>query len=410
MKLDKILFAAITIVSLAAVSSGQLSSKPITFKKDIFQYNLKDTLNKNAMGYQFVLIKDGQVVVDDFGGKARNNSDGNMPMSATTPQNIGSLQKFITGTAMLNLMVHRSPYSPSKENTLQQGLNTPIYSLFPKVWLDDIGNVEVRDITIRHLLQHRSGFDMQYAGDRTVMGYLKGGQIPSQLGKYEYANINFVLTGYLIPLYEHGSLAADYNVEFGKLVPLLEDSNIRDKLGDRFNQILFERIFNKMNPKINPSCDATNVMENTASYGYTSKDDHGHGEISSQEEKKGHCTGEGGYFMSARDLANYVAHVSSTDLIVNKEARDAMFTDNDDPNDRLVWALAHPDDWMKQHFNMPYVAWSNGIPAHHRSVILRLPQNYYLIIVTNTPDLDVVKLRDAGLDAFKAGMAHNFAN
>jgi hypothetical protein len=41
-------------------------------------------------------------------------------------------------------------------------------------------------------------------------------------------------------------------------------------------------------------------------------------------------------------------------------------------------------------------------------VIVRLPQNYYLVLLTNSPDLSVNQLQAAGVNAFIAGMQHNF--
>ena len=42
--------------------------------------------------------------------------------------------------------------------------------------------------------------------------------------------------------------------------------------------------------------------------------------------------------MSARDFANYAAHFSKSDLIVSKTARDKMYTETMNVDDRLVWA------------------------------------------------------------------------
>ena len=57
---------------------------------------------------------------------------------------------------------------------------------------------------------------------------------------------------------------------------------------------------------------------------------------------------------------------------------------------------------------MPNVIWSNGIGGDYRAVIIRLPQNYYLVLLTNSPELSVSQLQSAGVNAFIAGMQHNF--
>ncbi len=186
------------------------------------------------------------------------------------------------------------------------------------------------------------------------------------------------------------------------------DEIVRNELGSRMDKLLTERFFNKMQPKINPSCDAKNELKNTAAYGYDSKTD-SKGIITSQIEKKGHCSGEGGYYMSARDFANYVAHFSASNLIVTKAGRDMMFNDSmKNTDDRIVWTSATSDSWMNAKFKMPFVASSNGITDGTKTVLIRLPQNHYLVIFSNSNDLNTGQLYNAGVAAFKAGMAHNF--
>jgi CubicO group peptidase (beta-lactamase class C family) len=267
----------------------------------------------------------------------------------------------------------------------------------------------VENISFRQLLQHRSGFDDDFKADRTVLGFLRAGFTQSQYNVREYSNINFVMTGYLLPLYEEPGLAGSFDLSViqNHLAPDAADAYVRDVLGKRMQQMFATRIFSKMTPPIKPSCDATNELKNTVAYGYESKGST-KGVVSSQMEKKGHCSGEGGYYMSARDFANYVAHFSASDLIVSKAGRDAMFTEGMSPDDRLVWTAAAGDNWMGTNFKMPVVVWSNGIPANGKTVLVRLPQNHYLVLFTNSDELSVGQLYGAGVAAFKAGMQHNF--
>lgn len=417
MKHTKIILAMLVLLALFATtySQGSFQTKTTTFKKDVFEQSLTNAVAPNVMGYQYVLIKDGRIVSEKFGGKARNGSDGNMNMTAATPINIGSLQKFITGTALINLIEKPGPQTDSKYKnaSLNQALGLPIWGEFPKVWLNLIPpptqeGPTVRSIDFRQLLQHRSGFDDDYKSNRTVVGYLSEGFSKAQYDKREYANINFVMTGYLLPLVERHNLNYDLDIATGKKATAVADEEVRNQLGKRMDEIFNERLFSKMTPKINPSCDAKNELKNTAAYGYDSKNDT-QGIITSQIEKKGHCSGEGGYYFSARDFANYVAHFSTTELIVTKAGRDLMFNDTmKDPNDRLVWTSATSDSWMSTNFKMPFIASSNGITDGTKTVLIRLPQNYYLILFSNSDDMSTGQLFNAGVAAFKAGMANNF--
>lgn len=418
MKYTKIVLTTLMAVALVATgySQGGYKANTITLKKEAFEQSLTNAVAPNVMGYQYVLIKDGRIVSEKFGGKARNGKDGNLNMTATTPINVGSLQKFITGTAMIGMFENPPTKADSmyKKANLKQALDYPIWGEFPQVWLKLIpkpGQVPgktVRYIDFRQLLQHRSGFDDDYKKDRTVVGFLSEGFNPAQYDKREYSNINFVMAGYLLPLLERHNLNYDLDIATNNMATAQADEYVRNVLGKRMDEILTERIFSKMTPKINPSCDAKNELKNTAAYGYASKTDT-QGIITSQIEKKGHCSGEGGYYFSARDFANYVAHFSASNLIVTKEGRDMMFNDTmKDTNDRIVWTSATNDSWMNANFKMPAIASSNGITDGTKTVLIRLPQNHYLILFSNSNDMSTGQLFNAGVAAFKAGMAHNF--
>src|SRR5262249_20598971 len=151
-----------------------------------------------------------------------------------------------------------------------------------------------------------------------------------------------------------------------------------------------------------------NTVAATAAYGYKTKNDPNKGIITSAIDKKGHCSGEGGFYWSTRDFANYVAHFSTSDLIVSDAGRDAMFKEGMDKNDRLVWTSATEDNWMETHFQMSTIVSSNGVVDGTRAVLIRLPQNYYLVIFTNSEDLSATAIFNAGVAAFRAGMEHNF--
>jgi CubicO group peptidase (beta-lactamase class C family) len=394
-----------------------VQAKTITLDKTKFDQSLAGAVGPKVMGYQYVLIKDGRVVVERADGLARTAKDGGpLKMTVRTPINLGSLQKFITGTALLNMMEHPTKWSPGQNKSLRNRLDMPIWGQFPSLWTDlipppTVGCPQIRCIKYRQLLQHRSGFNDDKPSNRNVLGFLGDGDgfLASQYDKRQYSNINFVMAGYLLPAYERPYFVNELMANAVKYPNLAQaDDYVRDQLGKRFAEILDERIFSRMTPKIKPSCDAAGELKGTVAYGYASKTDAGPGVISSQIDKKGHCTGEGGYYMSARDFANYVAHFSASDLIVSAEARDAMFTEGMPRDDRLVWTSATADDWMKEKFKMPVVVSSNGIPANGRTVLIRLPQNHYLVLFTNSDELSTGALYNAGVAAFKAGMEHNF--
>jgi len=425
MKVQKLTaIVLLSVVSLSIISAQvprgpqELQTKQITLNKVAFNQSLSGAIGPKVMGYQYVLIKDGQLVAEKAGGLAQTAKDnGPLNMTTRTPLNIGSLQKFVTGTTLINMMENPTKWSPGQNMNLKNRLDSPIWGQFPNIWVDLIPGPtvqcpQIRCIKYRQLLQHRSGFNDEKASNRNVLGFLgdSDGFLPSQYDKRQYSNINFVLTGYLLPLYERDYWKNELTAQAASQPTVSSrDQYIRNQLGTRYDEILHERIFDKMTPKINPTCNAANKVAATAAYGYQTKNDANKGIITSSIEKNGHCVGQGGYYWSARDFANYVAHFSASNLIVSDAARDLMFTEGKPRDDRLVWSSATSDDWMKTHFKMDVVVSSNGIVEGSRTVLIRLPQNHYLILFTNSEDLSAGDLYNAGVAAFKAGMEHNFS-
>lgn len=418
MKIKNLLTTFTAIVVLAGIASAQIggpggiTTTPITFSKRSFETSMATALNGKVMGYQYVLIKKGQIVSEKASGMAQNAADGNIPMTLDTPTNMGSLAKFMSGTAMIGLMQKpASIFQYDNGLDLQAKLERPFWTVMPDVWVQN-NKAGVENIKIRQLLQHRSGFDTDKVGNRTVLGYLQddNGFLPAQYDDREYANINFVLNGYLLALYSSPLMKTvlNNNANVFNYTEAQADAEAKQTAGTAMHNLMKTRIWDKMTPAISPNCDAANTLANVAAYGYDSKDDIGAGQITSSINTQGHCGGHGGYYLSARGMANYLAHFNASNLIVDQQGRDAMFTNNMDPDDQLVWSFTNADAWYGDKFGMPNIAWSNGVAGGWRSIIVRLPQDYYLVLFTNSPDISAGGLFNIGKAAFRAGMEHNF--
>ena len=95
-------------IGLGAFSAGadmQLTSKtPPSFDKSAFEQSAHQALKDKVMGYSFLIMEDGKLVTEGAGGNARNKADGIKAMTTSTPQNLGSLFKFISGVSMLHIL------------------------------------------------------------------------------------------------------------------------------------------------------------------------------------------------------------------------------------------------------------------------------------------------------------------
>jgi CubicO group peptidase (beta-lactamase class C family) len=390
--------------SVAATQAVTAGAQP-TFDRKAFEDSLHAAVAPNVMGYTFLLIKDGRVAAEGAGGLARNAADGKMKMTTSTPQNLGSLFKFITGVTVVHLLDRPPQGSAGGANSFQTLLGAQVVLLYPQLWSAGIKTPGIRSITFRHLLQHRSGF----RNCSTPLGCFGGAYDPTLLGKRDYENINFSLLGYLIPLYATPSLLPKLN-GVPKSVPADErDADMQLLLGDGMDSFMRQKMFPLAPGKISASCDAANEYKATGAYGYVSRTDTGKGIITSRKASNKPCSGAGGYWMSIRDFGSFVAAALHSDRMLSLKGRLEMYRTGMPADDRLVWSFTTTNSWVTDKFKMPTIIWSNGIQPYatgqsFNTVLLRLPLNYELMIFVNSGGMGVNSLASAGLKAFRAGM------
>ena len=125
-------------IGLSAYSAGadmQLTSKtPPSFDKSAFEQSAHQALKGKVMGYSFLIMKDGKLVTEGAGGNARNAADGLKPMTTSTPQNLGSLFKFISGVSMLHILEHPPAGSAGGQGSFASRLDAPVALLYPQIW------------------------------------------------------------------------------------------------------------------------------------------------------------------------------------------------------------------------------------------------------------------------------------
>src|SRR5688500_11698740 len=93
MKLTKIstipvlaaMLLSVVPAAFAQVPRGpqDIKARTITLNKTAFNKSLSDAVGPKVMGYQYVLIKDGQLVAEKAGGLAQTSKD-NGPLQMTT--------------------------------------------------------------------------------------------------------------------------------------------------------------------------------------------------------------------------------------------------------------------------------------------------------------------------------------
>ena len=406
--------------SLALAQGGVISSeKALTFDKAKFTTEIKKNFASRAMGYQVVLLRKGEVVERVAGGLARNATDGFVEMTINTPANIGSTVKFFAGTALLHKL-----QTPSRNGGgINSRLNEPAYKYFPQIWQDNM-HPSIKQITLKDLLQHKGGF-IQNDPDPTLkvyFDYLRKGVSSDQTqpfayGKRKYANANITTIGYILVAVDNPEFLVSLNklIASKKLKP--EDPAIQKFLGENYENYMKTQVFNKIKPAIFPSCDAPkdypakNIIY-AKTYPLPGAVTKG-GEYSAKVSD-GACHAAGGWYITANELAAYMANFAATETIVSAATRDLMFDDNA-PQDQLLWSFDTKDADLLKNFDWQTSPYMGGDHGNAHATIVKLPNDYYAVGIVNSGILnDEGKTGGSGLltlniiEAFKAGVADNF--
>jgi len=400
-------------IGLSAFSAGadmQLTSKtPPSFDKSAFEESAHQALKGKVMGYSFLIMKDGKLVSEGAGGKARNRADGFKLMTTSTPQNLGSLFKFISGVTMLHILERPPAGSAGGQGSFASRLDAPVALLYPQIWQDAIETPAISTITFRQLLQHKSGF----RGCDDPMECFSGDFDADLIGDRDYENINFSLTGYMIGVYTKPDLLTSANA-IANSTPVAEKHKVFTiASGQQMDSFVNDTVFKLLPGKVSASCDAANEYKNTGAYAYKSASDKGKGIITSRVESGKPCIGAGGYWMSIRDFANFAAHALHSNKLISAQTRKMLYNDQMAPDDRMVWSFTKTDNWIKTNFGMNTIVYSGGDQNYGggqaaHTAIVRLPLGYEVLVFANSDELGSSSLANIGIAAFKAGMADNF--
>ena len=393
-----------------ALAQQVVTNPPLNFDKGRYERSVHLAFSGKVMGYSTVLIRNGQIVSEVAGGQARNAADGNVKMTTTVPANIGSTIKFVAGIALLQLFerIARRPGGRS----MDASLSLPVYTYFPKVWQEKM-HPSIKKITFRHLLQHRSGFrglsaaDFGPDGKKYYFDYLRKGVTDSNFNMRDYENANFTIFTYLIPVLNDYTLLDKFNAEVVKNKWDAEAFELHQFMGKEWDKYVTGSIFPKLTPAINPSCNPPGefVTRNIVwAYYYKSVSDAGKGGTYDSLAVDGYCHTAGGWYISAYDLAAFVANFSATDTLVSAKTRDLMF-DDDNANEMLVWSFPLANDKaIEDKFKYKVLPYMGGDHKTAHATILLLPDNYYAVGIVNSDEMGSGSVSTALLGAFKRGI------
>lgn len=412
MKFHRFAAAAALAVCLPALHAEPVKGKPLfTFNKAAYELRLRQAFDGQAMGWAVVLLNQGQPASQLADGLARNAADTQADMTVTMPANVGSSIKFTAGVTLLRLFESADKTINPNGWTVEQWLARPVWTYFPKVWQDGMHD-SIKAITFGDLLRHESGFrnlEKENFGDdgvKRMYDYLVlGVKAEDRNDKSVYANANISLVTYLIPMIANPALRAQVDADVKKNAWTPEGLPLHRRIADVWETYMHQQVYAKLLTPIKPSCNPTEEYParhmNWAPY-YQSVHDHAEGTTGDSRDNNGYCQGQGGWYITARELAMYVAHFN-TGHLVSPATRQLMLGASNG-NDRLVWSFMHYDTQLKDRFGTGWMRYMGGDDGGARATIVMLPGGYTGVALVNSPPLDSNAITRRVVRAFKTSI------
>lgn len=202
-------------------------------------------------GYSVSVAKDGQIVASVSGGVAVDGVDAPapVPMDGSTPGNAGSTAKVLSSVALLHA------FENDGTATVDEWLDREIVEYFPAPWREKVLDPasppaiqDVRFVTFRDLLQHKSGLGGEYHS------LILDGIDFERIGVRDYENDNIRVIGFMLAYI----VDPEYGAEIDELLEgeePSEDGLFAEYLATYFERYMQEEIFDYVETSAAPGVD-----------------------------------------------------------------------------------------------------------------------------------------------------------
>lgn len=297
-----------------SLSAAPAPATGARFDLDKFEQNIRKAFaGEKATGYAYAINVDGQLKRSGKGGVAQrardhvNENDVNVPVeqSPTKRMNIASVTKTITAAAVLKAIQDKK--SPGHPNLT---INSKIDPFLPAPW---VRGPNVKDLTFKDLLSQYSGMnDNDGATDGKALQKWIADGAPRPKEDFKYINANIAIFRVVLPY----MLASETTRKNWNYLAQYDNVALNMAVSNEFRSILRETIFEPMgiqNVEFKSTDPVPTLLYNTAN------------------EVKGYAVGDwllsgggGGWFLSAVDLARFLAHLRYNDKILTPATRQVM--------------------------------------------------------------------------------------
>lgn len=350
----------LTVASCEEEELGLANPGP-SFDMALFEQNIKDALTNHSVGFAYAINQNGLLEREGAVGKARTAADGNVNMTVNTPINVASVSKTITTVAALRAI----------QDNPDVDLDDKIAPYLPLTWELGPGMDEV---TFEELLSHTSG--IEFSGGQDDQSYVSLRDVVKEgvtgPKTYKYSNVGISLFRILIP-----------NIQKEFSAPV--DISPADEFAYIYKSYVMNKIFKPM------SLTKAYLNEpDDAAFLYAYPDD---GEKGKQTGNWTLTSAAGGWFLSAHELARFLAHVRYNDKVLSPEYRAIM----DDK--KLGWTETVEGDHGTYYAKGGALNYGDPIKGV-RTIIINYPYGMQASVIVNSTEGQGYHLHAALRDAY----------
>jgi CubicO group peptidase (beta-lactamase class C family) len=293
--------------SFTACKKEKLGANVKKFNVAKFRENLKAQIDTSAttqpMGYSFVINKEGKLADSFSKGIAYIDTKSGTSGAWNINQeiNIASVTKTMTAVAVFQLM---------KKNKL--ALTDKIDTWLPAAYFPA---QVIKDITFGELLTHSSGITESSTSYDSIRMVISQGLVTLPKPKNSYSNVNFAIFRIIIPYLRDKATMQS-----------LEKSMMPGQR-DAFEKLLSSNYISYMqNNVFTPAGLPDITCKPGANTAQAFSEPSGRGQASANLGDWTETCGGGGYFMSVREMAKFMAYLSHTYTLLDYEQRIMMDT------------------------------------------------------------------------------------
>lgn len=352
-----IIFTAVFSVSFIFTACSEdpitnIQSNEPVFNIDKFEQNIRTNLRGQTVGYVYAINQNGQLKKSGDSGFARTSLDGQLDQSPTKRMNIASITKPITAVAIFQLLERR--------NLTVDSLIAP---WLPPTWVLGPG---VDTLKFRDLMSQRSGLNSVNANFNGTLSFnamrdsIASGVVNPPT--YNYLNLNFALFRVIIPALWKGLPGA----------PAISEINATSA-SFFYRFYVQQEIMDKMGVT-NADCVPSTITPETLFYTFG---------VNTPGVSFGDWSmicGGGGWYLSAVDLAAFMAYIRYDNTMLSQASRDLM------DNSSLGWQPPRTGDHGLYMYHSGAIGSTTGAgnTGNMTGLVMKFPNNVEAVLMVNS--------------------------